>query len=177
MRVSNTFAATAVTLLVAGCAIPMGTAVAPAASPSAAAKAGAYGKTESRIFDLINAERRHQGLAPLVYNPQLDRMAKIQAENMARFQKMAHTLPDAQLPTLVDRARYVGYSYGRLAENVALGYPNAETVVEGWMRSSGHRRNILDGGVVETGIGIARSSAGGLYYCQVFGNSQKTVVY
>jgi len=104
-------------------------------------------------------------------------MAKIQAENMAHFQKMAHTLPDAQLPTLGDRARYVGYSYGRLAENVALGYPNAETVVEGWMNSSGHRRNILDAGVVETGIGIARSSAGGLYYCQVFGSSRKTVVY
>ncbi len=95
-------------------------------------------------------------------------MAKIQAENMARFQKMAHTLPDAQLPTLGDRARYVGYPFGRLTENVALGYPNAETAVEGWMNSSGHRRNILDGGVVETGIGVARSSAGGLYYCQVF---------
>ena len=115
------------------------------------------------------AERRHQGLPVLVYNAQLDRMAKIQAENMARFQKMAHTIPESQLPTLGDRARYAGYRYGRLAENVALGYPNAETAVQGWMNSSGHRRNILDGGVEETGIGIARSSAGGLYYCQVFG--------
>jgi uncharacterized protein YkwD len=96
-------------------------------------------------------------------------MAKIQAENMARFQKMAHTIPDASLPTLGARAKYVGYSYGRISENVALGYPNAETVVEGWMNSSGHRRNILDRDVVETGIGIARSSAGALYYCQVFG--------
>jgi len=63
----------------------------------------------------------------------------------------------------------VGYAYGKIAENVALGYLNAETVVEGWMNSTGHRRNILDREVVETGIGIARSSAGGLYYCQVFG--------
>jgi uncharacterized protein YkwD len=104
-----------------------------------------------------------------VYNPQLDRMAKIQAENMARQQKMAHTLPSSSLPTLADRAKYVGYTYGRLAENVALGYPTADAVVQGWMNSSGHRKNILDGGVVETGVGIARSSAGGLYYCQVFG--------
>jgi hypothetical protein len=72
-------------------------------------------------------------LTPLVFNPQLDRMAKIQAENMARFQKMSHTIPDASLPTLTDRARYVGYRYRRVAENVALGYPNAETVVEGRM--------------------------------------------
>ena len=96
-------------------------------------------------------------------------MAKIQAANMARFQKMAHDIPDASLPTLGDRARYVGYRYSRISENVALGYPNAEAVVNGWMTSTGHRRNILDGGVVETGIGIARSAAGGVYYCQVFG--------
>ena len=153
-------------LLLADCTIPMAGAAPSSAAPPVAGK---YGATESRIFDLINAQRRRQGLRPLVYNPQLDRMAKIQAENMARYQKMAHVIPDASLPSLGDRARYVGYVYGRLAENVALGYPNAETVVEGWMNSSGHRRNILDGEVVETGVGIARSAAGGLYYCQVFG--------
>jgi uncharacterized protein YkwD len=96
-------------------------------------------------------------------------MAKIQATNMAHFQKMAHVLPEAQLPTLADRAHYVGYGFGEIAENVALGYPSAEAVVEGWMNSPGHRANILNPGVVETGIGIARSSAGGVYYAQVFG--------
>jgi uncharacterized protein YkwD len=167
MRAQRYFAAPAVALLV-GCAISVGSPV-PSASAHVGASAGKYGATEARIFDLINAERRHQGLPALVYNAQLDRMAKIQAENMAYFQKMAHTIPESQLPTLGDRARYVGYPFGRLAENVALGYPNAETAVQGWMNSSGHRRNILDSSVEETGIGIARSSAGGLYYCQVFG--------
>jgi uncharacterized protein YkwD len=42
-------------------------------------------------------------------------------------------------------------------------------VVQGWMTSKGHRANILNSDVSETGIGIARSSNGGLYYCQVFG--------
>jgi uncharacterized protein YkwD len=149
----------------------MGVAPTPASGP---ASAGSRGAAEARIFDLINVERGRQGLPALAHNEQLDRMATIQAENMARFQKMAHTLPDAQLPTLADRARYVGYTYGRLAENVALGYPTAETVVQGWMNSSGHRHNVLDGEVVETGIGIARSTAGGLYYCQVFGNPKRT---
>ena len=137
--------------------------------PPARATGTAYGATEARIFDLINAERRHQGLRPLVFNAQLNRMARIQAQNMAYYQKMAHVLPNATLPTLGDRAHYVGYSYGRLAENVALGYPNADMVVEGWMNSHGHRLNILDGGVVETGIAVAKSATGGLYYCQVFG--------
>ena len=165
MHASRILTAGAFALLVGGCAIPVG---APPVAPATPPRPSRYGATEARIFDLINAERRHNGLAALVYSEQLDRMAKIQAENMARFQKMAHTLPNAQLPTLGDRARHVGYPFGRLTENVALGYPNAETAVEGWMNSSGHRRNILDGGVVETGIGVARSSSGGLYYCQVF---------
>ena len=129
----------------------------------------AAGATEARIFDLINAERRHQGLRTLVFSAQLNQMARIQAQNMAYYQKMAHVLPNATLPTLGDRAHSVGYSYGRISENVALGYPNAETVVEGWMNSRGHRQNILDAGVVETGIAVARSATGGLYYCQVFG--------
>jgi len=169
---SKVLLAAAGILLVAGCSIPMAGAAAPAAATAAPPNRSAYGNTESRIFDLINAQRQHQGLRPLVYNAQLDRMAKIQADNMARFQKMAHVLPDANLPSLGDRARYVDYTYGRIAENVALGFPNAETVVEGWMNSSGHRRNILDREVIETGIGIARSSAGGIYYCQVFGRQR-----
>lgn len=129
----------------------------------------AYGATEARIFDLVNAQRRRLGLQALVYNEQLDQMAKIQARDMARFEKMAHVLPQSDLPTLADRARYTGYVYGRLAENVALGYPSAEAVVQGWMGSQGHRENILNREVVETGVGVMRSRDGGLYYCQVFG--------
>ncbi len=169
MRVGKFFMAAVSLFVVADCTIPMAGAAPSTASAATTPPPSGYGATESRILNLINAQRKSQGLRPLAYNPQLDQMAKIQAGNMARYQRMAHTLPNANLPTLGDRARYVGYAYGKIAENVALGYPNAETVVEGWMNSTGHRRNILDREVVETGIGIARSSAGGLYYCQVFG--------
>lgn len=154
-------------MVAASCTMPLGQ---PASNASSAyPSADAFEATESRIFDLINAQRQGAGLAPLVYNAQLDRMAKIQSVQMAEFQKMAHVLPEAELPTLTDRAQRVGYAYGRIAENVALGYPTAESVVDGWMASKGHRANILNREVVETGIGIARSKAGGLYYCQVFG--------
>jgi len=166
MHASRFLLAAAGVFFAAGCTVPV------AGAPSTSAPAtgnSSYSARESQIFDLINAQRRRQGLQPLVYNAQLDRMAKIQAENMARFQKMAHTIPGSSLPTVGDRAKYVGYMYGKLEENVALGYPSAEAVVQGWMNSTGHRRNILDQEVVETGIGIARSSAGGVYYCQVFG--------
>ena len=151
-----------------GCAYPV-TEGPASGRPSPRSSASPRTTLEGRIFDLINAERRHQGLPGLEYNAQLDEMAKIQAENMAHFQKMAHVIPQAKLPTLVDRARAVGYPYSRIAENVALGYPTAETVVQGWMNSRGHRENILNREVVETGIAIMRSRDGGLYYCQVFG--------
>ena len=159
--------------LLAGCVVTPPPSQAPVAPSSSALRPA--GAAEARIFDLLNAERRHQGLAALTYNPRLDRMAKIQAQNMARFQKMAHELPGAELPTLVSRAQYVGYPFGRIAENVALGYPSAETVVQGWMASKGHRTNILNPDVGETGIAIARSSAGGLYYCQVFGRQLQSL--
>jgi uncharacterized protein YkwD len=168
MNASRLFVAATVVVIVSGCEVPV---VSSASSPASAPApvSGRYAATVSRIFDLINAQRRREGLPALVYNAQLDQMATIQAQNMARFQKMAHVIPGASLPTMADRARYVAYPFGRLAENVALGYPDAETVVQGWMTSKGHRTNILNSDVVETGIAIAQSSAGGLYYCQVFG--------
>jgi uncharacterized protein YkwD len=170
MKASRFFPFVLVVVAVSGCTIPAGnTTPSSAPSPNSTGAKGRFGATEARIFGLINAERRNRGIPALVYNEQLDQMAVIQAQSMAYFQKMAHVLPDAKLPTLGDRARYVAYPFGRLAENVALGYPDAETVVQGWMASKGHRANILNSDVVETGIAIARSSAGGLYYCQVFG--------
>jgi uncharacterized protein YkwD len=165
MTVSRFLTAASVVLIALACAVQ----VEPPRASGSVSASGRYGAAEARIFDLINAERRRQGLPALAHSEQLAQMAEIQARNMAYFQKMAHVLPEASLPTLTDRGVYVRYPFGRLAENVALGYPDAETVVQGWMNSKGHRANILNSGVVETGIAIARSSAGGLYYCQVFG--------
>lgn len=162
-------------LLTVGCTVPMSSSARPVARSAPPAASDAYAASVGRIFDLINAERRRRGLHPLVFNSQLDQMARIQATNMAYFQKMAHVIPQAQLPALSDRARSVGYPYAEIAENVALGYPSPEAVVQGWMNSSGHRANILNRGVVETGISIARSSAGGLYYCQVFGRRLNSI--
>ncbi len=172
MRASRFLLSALVAAIASSCTVP---AAGPSPSPASGGAKDRFGATEARIFGLINAERRHQGLPALVYNEQLDQMAVIQARNMAHFQKMSHVLPESSLPTLGDRARYVAYPFGRLAENVALGYPNAESVVDGWMTSKGHRANILNSDVVETGIAIARSSAGGLYYCQVFGRRLRSL--
>ena len=124
---------------------------------------------ESRILALVNEERKSRGLRPLVLNPRLDQAAKLHAGNMAAFKKMSHVLPESRFPTLSHRAQYVAYPYAMIAENIALGYSDAESVVRGWMESPGHRRNILSTEAVEIGTGIVSSKSGGLSFCQVFG--------
>lgn len=164
-----------------GCAVPV---PAPAPAPARTAaratvpnRAGesAYAKMESRIFALVNAERRQRGLKELAWNPRLDQAAKLHARSMATYRKMSHVIPESRFPTLTHRAQHVSYPYSMIAENIALGYPDAESVVEGWMKSPGHRRNILNPEVAELGTGIVSSSTGGLYFCQVFGKQLTTI--
>ena len=98
---------TTLTAFLIGCTYPMMEAT-PRANAVRSVSAPAPSSLEGRIFDLINGERRQHGLQALVYNAQLDQMAQIQAANMAFYRQMAHVIPEAKLPTVVDRARSVG---------------------------------------------------------------------
>src|SRR5207237_8065349 len=109
-----------------------------------------YSKVEREIVHLINVERIRNRLDSLVWNPQLDKAAKIQAVEMASERKMAHDLPGTTYPTLKDRIRYVGYGYRHIAENIAYGYPTATYAVGAWMNAPGHRANHLDRAVLAT---------------------------
>jgi uncharacterized protein YkwD len=54
-----------------------------------------------------------------------------------------------------------------VAENVASGPMSAKEVVEGWLNSPGHRRNI-EGDFRLTGIGLAFRQDGMIYFTQIF---------
>lgn len=157
-------------LLAAGCVTPRpGTTVAAApASRRAPTTVRNGASARDSIVALINQQREQAGLRPLVPNERLMRAAQIEADQMARERKMAHTLPDAPYPTLVARLHAVGYEYGLAGENIAWQY-SAVGSVGSWMHSPPHRHNILDGEFVETGVGIARGTDGHSYYAQVFG--------
>lgn len=156
-------------LLAVGCSVPPEPAPARQRVSTAVIPGVNYTQMERDIMHLVNVERTKSRLDTLRWNPQLDKAAKIQAVEMAAEHRMAHDLPGAKYPTLKDRIRFTGYGYRHLAENIAYGYPNAQYTVAAWMKSSGHRTNILDRASVETGIGVARATTGELYYCQVFG--------
>lgn len=124
---------------------------------------------EGGIIEAVNDERSAARLARLTVDSRLAQAARVHASNMARLQRLSHTLPGATTSTLVSRVTDVGYSYSALAENIAYGPVAVEPLVDGWMRSPGHRENILNPAYTETGVGVARSRDGVLFYCQVFG--------
>lgn len=115
-----------------------------------------------------NMARAPQGKPPLKINESLTRAAQLHAQNMAVQELMAHSL-DGE--TLSDRLRRVGYRHGGAGENVAVvggyEYP-AWALFDGWMRSEGHYRNIMNDQFTEFGVGVAQSKSGKYYACQVF---------
>lgn len=124
---------------------------------------------EQQIVTLTNQDRAANGLAPLSVDTKLVQMAEIHSRDMVQFGDMAHTLPEAALPALSDRANYVGYNASWLGENIAYGYPDASSVMQAWMGSPPHEANILNPNYTEIGVAIAYDSAGEPYFTQVFG--------
>ena len=125
---------------------------------------------QQAIVGLVNQYRGQNGLVALKVNAKLVQAAQIHANDMAAMNLMAHDLPGAALPGLADRARFVGYQYSTMGENIAYNFPDAASVMNAWMNSPGHRANILDSSYTEIGVGIALDSQGSPYYCQVFGS-------
>lgn len=121
----------------------------------------------SEVIRLVSAERRQAGLPPLAFAPKLQRAAQVQACDNARRSVLGHTLGNGA--GLTERLRAEGYRFGTAAENVARGPATAERVVDLWMNSSGHRKNILMRGVREAGVGIAPGKDGRAQWSLVLG--------
>lgn len=124
---------------------------------------------ESPLFAWTNIARTHYGRPPVTSNAKLTRAAQLHALNMAAQETMSHSLDGK---TFVDRVQMTGYPYAMVAENVAwnFGYQHpAWQLFDGWMKSEGHYRNIMNEQFTELGVGVARSPSGKFYACQVFG--------
>ena len=126
-------------------------------------------RRETQTLILINRERAKAGLAPLVLRAELSRAARAHAAYMARTGEFDHV--DGQGHSASDRVQAAGYPYFLLlGENLAMngGFddPGGQAVI-GWMKSEGHRANILNAEFVETGIGVS-SHGNRVYFTQVF---------
>jgi len=109
---------------------------------------------------LMNVERARRGLPQLRLNRRLSRAATRHSRDMVRRHYFSHdSLGGA---SFVDRVRRTGYLRSvrswNLGENLAWGSGNRgtpEQIVRAWMKSPGHRSNILTGRFREVGIGVS----------------------
>lgn len=151
---------------------------------------------EKQIHHLTNQYRTQNGLAELAWDDNLAVIARNHSQDMATRNYFDHDNPQGQDPT--DRGIAQGYRchkivgnliYEGIAENIfqnnlydTVWYTNgiitsyewnsqdelAETTVDGWMDSPGHRQNILTKTYDKEGIGIAISSDDKVYITQDF---------
>ena len=117
----------------------------------AASPVGAASPAET-VLSAVNAARAKAGCQPLRMNAKLTAAAKAHAKAMAEQNFFGHAGKDGSRMT--SRIKRQGYSYRTAAENIAAGYRSAGQVVSGWLKSAGHRRNMLDCRMRETGIAV-----------------------
>jgi uncharacterized protein YkwD len=146
--------------------------VAYAVAATAAVDADAV---SGHIVEATNAFRSEQGRQPLTTNAKLVATARDFAQFMARTDRYGHEA-DGSEPSA--RAKAHGYEYCAIGENIAFQYSSAgfatddlsRALVEGWKNSPEHRRNMLEPGMRETGVGVAQSAKSGRWYAvQLFG--------
>lgn len=121
---------------------------------------GAY---EQQVIHLINEIRRDNGLSTLAVDPDLCQVARIKSRDMHDLGYFDHTSPTYGTP--FEMLLAFGIPYRAAGENIAYGYRTPQAVVNGWMRSAGHRENILSGKYTRIGVGYYDE---GSYWTQLF---------
>lgn len=110
-----------------------------------------------------NAQRSANGVDSLSLNDKLDSAAQAKADDMASRNYWSHYTPEGNAPWIFVTSQ--GYSYQKLGENLATGFSDEQSTVNGWMASPPHRENLLDPSFTEVGFGFANNpdytSAGG----------------
>lgn len=108
------------------------------------------GPLADEVVSLVNSERSHHGCDPVDVDERLTAAAQEHSEDMDSRDYMSHHSPEGEGPG--ERAERHGYhAWG--AENVAKGQTDPEQVMDAWMNSDGHRRNILNCDLESIGVG------------------------
>jgi uncharacterized protein YkwD len=118
---------------------------------------------ESDILKFVNEDRRALSLSPLQMNQLESSLAAKHSQDMSTGKiKFGHDGFNA-------RAKTIQKALGSMevGENVAEGSMTAREVVDGWLHSPGHKKNI-EGNFTLTGIGYATDKKGDIYFTQIF---------
>lgn len=129
------------------------------------------GVNKVEMLNLINSYRAKgcqcgtETLPPvgaLVWNDKLGLSAIKHTKDMSSNNYFSHTSQDGR--TLETRINAEGYSWSMLGENIAMGQNSEQQVMDGWIKSSGHCKNIMNAGFTEVGFGRDKN-----YWTQNFG--------
>lgn len=113
--------------------------------------------TPMNLTYLINKERIYYGLSPLNVDSELSIAAKNKSKDMLNRNYFDHY---ALGLTPWDFVKNSGYNYLYAGENLAMGFQTSEGMVNAWMNSPLHRKNILSENFEDAGFGVVK----GVYY-------------
>jgi uncharacterized protein YkwD len=129
-----------------------------AIAPASAVSSRSY---ESQVVDRTNHHRSDHHKAKVKTQTCVDRWAESQAKWMAETKTLQHR--PGRLQKVLKDCKLTGAS-----ENIAYGYSSGNKTVNAWMRSSGHRKNVLSGTMRYVGVGAVKKN-GVWWVAQVFG--------
>ncbi|MEO6017016.1 MAG: CAP domain-containing protein [Polaromonas sp.] len=136
---------------------------------------------QERVLDLVNEARAHarncgdqffSAAPPLGLNATLNQAAAAHAIDMARYNYFSHT--DREGHSVAERAGRVSYRWRAIGENIAAGQMQADSAVQGWIKSPGHCANLMSKDYTEMGLAFSvnTKSRYGVYWVQVLGTAR-----
>lgn len=121
---------------------------------------------ESEVLALVNQERAKYSLKPLEMDWELQRVARTKSQDMAQKGYFSHQSPTYGSP--FDMMKQFGISFKGAGENIASGQRTPQEVMDSWMKSTGHRANILKPEFTHIGVGYYRGGSYGHMWTQMF---------
>ena len=118
-------------------------------------------ETEAHVFRLANGERARQNLAPFGCHALLVRAARFWNQKMCKDRFFSHDDPSGvhhfsnRMSSLSQDLAQLGLRQSRSAENIFAGSPSPKDAMRSWMRSAGHRANLLNPQLNHLGVGYA----------------------
>lgn len=121
-----------------------------------------YSDIELDVLELVNDYRAQQGLSTLQFLDEGSAQAALHNQHMIENNEVCHDFFGSRYQALVKSVNAKSVS-----ENVGFGYRTADAVVNAWINSDGHRKN-LEGEHTHFGISIKEGKDGKLYFTNIF---------
>lgn len=124
---------------------------------------------KTKLLRLVNEARQsgcdcgntyYPPVAPLVWSDKLEEAAQLHSDDMNENDHFSHT--GSQGSSVGDRLDAVNYLWSTYGENIAMGYPDEESVIKGWLDSPGHCQNIMGENFTEMAV-----ASSGSYWTQL----------